>query len=68
MKKLYFLFSSTIVLFFCAVLNLNAQNNDVVRDLVGRNVFELKNVSVSNLTIKLKEFSNDIYFVDLNKG
>ena len=50
------------------ITSLVGIDNVVVRDLLGRNVFELKNVSVSNLTINLKEFSNDIYFVELNKG
>ena len=45
MKKLYFLFSSAIILFFGTVLNLNAQNNVVVSasdNWIGyMNVFDL---------------------------
>ena len=53
--------------------NLSVQSENgldklIIRDMLGRIVIELDNVTQNNLTIDLSSFSNDIYLVELYKG
>ncbi|MEC8603358.1 MAG: T9SS type A sorting domain-containing protein, partial [Bacteroidota bacterium] len=53
--------------------NLTVQSENgldklIIRDMLGRIVIELDNVSPNNFTIDLSSFSNDIYLVELYKG